>query len=192
MYIQFLLLGDRWHRESFHLRLCIWSYCWTRRGLQYGSVIITGWTLQRYYGFKMWRTKKKLEIYISINVLNLTHFLFVLIPWISILMKLYCFFRLPCHSSCIWADRIREDLLHGRSLHISTRKWSFGWSYSTSDQKDLWRKGEEDRLWILSVSILPGGWCTFVYNVLIFLNVMQAFNVFSGILQTLFHCWCLA
>lgn len=94
------------------------------------------------------------------------HFLFVFIPWISILMNCALCFRLPCHSSCIWADRIREDLLHGRSLHISTRKWSFGWGYSTSDQKDLWGKGEEDRLWIPSVSILPGGWCTCLFIIL--------------------------
>lgn len=42
-----LFSGDCWHRESFHLWLCIWSYCWTRRSLQYGCVLLTEWAFQR-------------------------------------------------------------------------------------------------------------------------------------------------
>lgn len=43
-----LLSGDRWHRESVHLWLCIRSHCWTRGSLPYGRVLLIEWAFQRY------------------------------------------------------------------------------------------------------------------------------------------------
>lgn len=65
--------------------------------------------------------------------------------------------RLQCYSYCIWTDWLGEDLLNGRSLYISARKWSFCRRYSQSHQKDLWGEGQANRGWIVSVSVLPGG-----------------------------------
>lgn len=45
--------------------------------------------------------------------------------------------RLSCHGAGLRTDGIREDLLHGRNVHISSRKRPLGRSYPSSYRTDL-------------------------------------------------------
>ena len=103
-------------------------------------------------------------------------------------VNLILLFRIQCHCSGLWSDRLRQDLRHGQRLqHV---RWGHDGGHSQGHPTHLQRHRGEARPGDHSQGLLPGGMPSFQRMLLIRPNIKFLFSgaTFHIPLTRLVHC----